>query len=117
MAPNCAAIHYNIQAPNCGDCPSSTQHNRVVCHDMEVGQDLTCSFSVQNFRTCDDVTGNKSIPVNVTLKGTACTNSQGHIFIILFCSIQCHLLLVLWLFLTTLTQLGNLWVSQHGLTN
>ena len=71
VAPNCAAIHYNILEQNCGRCPSTTQHNRVVCHDMDVGQNLTCSFVVQNFRTCDGVAGNMSIPVNITLQGTA----------------------------------------------
>ncbi len=69
VAPNCAAIHYNILAQDCGICPSTTQHNTVVCHDMQVGQNLTCSFVVQNFRTCDVVAGNISIPVNVMLKG------------------------------------------------
>ena len=69
VAPNCAAIHYNILAQNCGICPSATQHNTVVCHDMEVDQNLTCSFVVQNFRTCDGVAGRMSIPVSIMLKG------------------------------------------------
>ena len=69
MAPNCAAIHYNILAQNCGNCPSSTPHTTVVCHDMNVGANLTCSFVVQNVRTCDDITGNMSDPVKVHLKG------------------------------------------------
>ena len=71
MAPNCAAIHYNIMDENCGDCPSTTQHNRIVCHDMDVDRNLTCSFVVQNFRKCDGVAGNMSIPLNVTLRGMA----------------------------------------------
>ena len=80
MAPNCAAIHYNILDQNCGNCPSTTQHNRVDCHNMEVGRNLTCTFKVQNIRTCDNVAGNTSIPVNVTLKGNqlACTITQSH---------------------------------------
>ena len=70
VAPNCAAIHYNILTQNCGNCPSSTPHTTVVCHDMNVGADLTCSFVVQNVRTCDDITGNMSDPVKVHLKGS-----------------------------------------------
>ena len=69
MAPNCAAIHYKILAQNCGNCPSSTPHTTVVCHDMSIGDNLTCSFVVQNVRTCDDITGNMSDPVKVHLKG------------------------------------------------
>ena len=66
VAPNSyyAALHYNILKQNCGRCPSTTQRNRVVCHDMDVGRNLTYSFVAQNFRTCDGVAGNMSIPVN-----------------------------------------------------
>ena len=71
VAPNCAAIHYNILDQNCGICPITTDHNRVVCHDMEVDRNLTCIFVVENFRACDDVAGDRSIPMNITLKGTA----------------------------------------------
>ena len=69
VAPNCSSLHYNILAQNCGNCPSATQHSTVVCHDMEVDQNLTCSFVVQNFRTCDGAAGSMSNPVNVMLKG------------------------------------------------
>ena len=69
VAPHCTAIHYKIAHNNCGDCPSTTPHNTVVCRDMNVGMNLTCSFVVQNLRTCDDIIGNRSAPVEVTLKG------------------------------------------------
>ena len=70
VAPHCSAIHYNLLTNDkCGECPSTTSHNTVTCHDHAVGENITCSFRVQNVRTCDDITGNTSLPVQVNLKG------------------------------------------------
>ena len=69
VAPNCAAIHYNILAQHCGICPSTTSHNTVVCHDMEINGNVICSFAVQIVRSCDGIVGNASNPVQVILKG------------------------------------------------
>lgn len=74
VAPYCAAIHYNILAHNCGICPSTTPHNTVVCHRMEGFDNMTCSFIVQNVRTCDEINGTTSIPVIVFLKGNKLLN-------------------------------------------
>ena len=69
VVPNCAAIHYNILAHNCGICPSTTTHNMAVCHGIDTFGNLTCSFIVQNVRSCDNVTGNMSSVLTVILKG------------------------------------------------
>ena len=84
VAPNCAAIHYNIFAQDCGICPGTTSHNTVVCHDMEIIGKVICSFAVQIVRSCDGAVGNTSNSIQVMLKGISA--KRTHTFTVKECS-------------------------------
>ena len=45
-ATNCPGIHYDIQASNCGSCPTTTNHTNVTCTDIP-NNSVVCKFTVQ----------------------------------------------------------------------
>ena len=45
VASDCPAIHYNINASNCGSCPTTTNHTTVTCTDVPTNG--MCTFAVQ----------------------------------------------------------------------
>lgn len=68
---HCQDIHYNIIAKNCGViCPRVTTHSTTLCNSGVIGDTLCIfSFAIQTV-VCQDIVGNSSDPVSVTLKGT-----------------------------------------------
>ena len=57
-APDCAAIHYNIEASNCGSCPTTTNHTNVTCSDVH--NNSVCTFAIQNV-VCGNISGDSKI--------------------------------------------------------
>ena len=59
---NCSAIRYNISAPNCGSCPTTTNHTSVTCTDVPSDGGI-CTFTVQ-ILVCENYIGsaNHSFP-------------------------------------------------------
>ena len=56
VAQACSALWYNINASNCGTCPSTTISTSAVCTDIEVDGEKICHFSVSTV-VCSDITG------------------------------------------------------------
>ena len=65
---------------NCGVCPNSSEHTvTVTCTNMPIdGQ--TCTFIVQT-KECGSIVGNRSDPLQVTLRGKSCNNHTAYIYI------------------------------------
>ena len=59
-------ISYAITS-DCGDCPTSTATNTVVCLDVPVNN-RTCSFTVRTV-ACGSIDGTHSNSISVALKG------------------------------------------------
>ena len=64
VAPDCPAVHYNILASNCGNCPTFTSHTNVTCTDVPT-DGSNCTFAVQTV-ACGNLTGNVSEPISIT---------------------------------------------------
>jgi hypothetical protein len=66
---NCQTLQYNIET-DCGNCSSNPQSaTSVICSfDLSSIINNVCSFSVGTV-ICDDIAGNFSEPINITLKG------------------------------------------------
>jgi hypothetical protein len=48
IAPECPAIKYNIQASNCGSCPTTTNHTTVTCTKVPTnGGMYMCMFTIK----------------------------------------------------------------------
>ena len=68
VSPSFEAIHYLINASdNCGHCPNITNTTTVTCHGVSLDGEL-CIFALQTV-VCDDIIGNESRKVIVTLRG------------------------------------------------
>ena len=66
VTPMCSAIHYNINASNCGRCPIATNSTSVTCTDVEVDDEELCNFGVSTV-VCSDVIGvQKEVAVMLT---------------------------------------------------
>ena len=77
VEPSCEAIHYFINASNCGHCPNVTNNTTVTCTGFFLLDmyDQVCLLSVQTV-VCGSITGNESRNVQVTLRG------MSHLFCI-----------------------------------
>ena len=56
VAPACYALQYNINASNCGRCPSTTISTSITCTDVEVDGEEICRFGISTV-VCSDVIG------------------------------------------------------------
>ena len=65
IALECPDIHYKINASNCGNCPTTTNHTTVTCTNVPTNGN-TCTFAVQTI-VCRNIFGNISEPVAVLL--------------------------------------------------
>lgn len=65
---------YNIQASNCGNCPTSTNHTYATCKNVPTNGN-TCIFAIWTV-ICDDVVGNKSASVNITVFNSRPTSTE-----------------------------------------
>ena len=71
---DCPNLHYRVVASNCGQCPEITSNTTATCvgnyTNINFRDDIQpqCSFAVQAV-VCNDVAGNLSMAVNVTLPG------------------------------------------------
>ena len=66
---SCPAVHYNINATNCGKCPDTTTSNNVTCIiDNTITLPQTCTLTLQSV-VCGNVLGTYSEPVTVIMKG------------------------------------------------
>ena len=64
---NCSALHYNINATNCGECSETTTSNNVTCnYNSNLPQ--ICTLTIQTV-VCGNIVGTTSKPVAVLLKG------------------------------------------------
>ena len=54
-SPDCPAIHYNILASNCGNCPNTTNHTTAICTGVPTDNSM-CTFAVQTV-ACGNITG------------------------------------------------------------
>ena len=67
VGPLCEAIHYHINASNCGHCPGVTNDTTVTCSGFSLDNQV-CLLAVQTV-VCDNITGNESSRVQVILRG------------------------------------------------
>ena len=66
---SCFGLSYRIES-NCGICGNSSSTLFTTCFlNGSSTIDTTCSFAVATV-ICDDIVGNLSDPLNVTLRGT-----------------------------------------------
>ena len=76
IATECPDIHYVINASNCGNCPTTTNHTTVTCTDVPSDGNI-CTFALKT-QVCSDVFGKMSEPVFVVLgDNTAAKSSQA----------------------------------------
>ena len=69
VEPSCEAIHYLINASNCGHCPNVTNDTTVTCTGFTLDMyDQVCLLSVRTV-VCHNITGNESGNIQVTLRG------------------------------------------------
>ena len=66
VALSCEAVHFYINASNCGHCPNVTNDTTIRCTGFSLNQ--VCLLSVQTV-VCDNITGNESRRVEVILSG------------------------------------------------
>ena len=64
VSPGCPMVSYNIQASNCGSCPTTTNHTNITCTDIPINGS-TCAFAVQSV-ICGNPPGNFSDLISVT---------------------------------------------------
>ena len=67
VGPPCEAIHYHINASKCGHCPTVTNDITVTCTGFSLDNQVYL-LAIQ-IVVCDNITGNESSGVEVTLKG------------------------------------------------
>ena len=77
ISPQCPAIHYNISAKHCGNCPTTTNHTNITCTDvpmLEPESKILCTLTVQIIVCTNIIFGNTT--QDFQLKTTA-HNNQG----------------------------------------
>ena len=67
VAPPCEAIHYHINASNCGHCPGVMNDTTVTCFGFSLDNQV-CLLPVQTV-VCDNIADNESSRVQVILRG------------------------------------------------
>ena len=67
VVPSCKAIHYYINASNCGHCPNVTNDTTVTCTSFSLENQI-CLLAIQTV-VCDNITGSESRRVEVILRG------------------------------------------------
>ena len=70
VTPSCEAVHYLVNASNCGHCPNVTNDTTVICTDFTLGTtsyNQECLLSIRTV-VCN-ITGNESSSVQVNLRG------------------------------------------------
>ena len=68
-----ALIHYNIQASNCGSCPTITNHTNATCTEVPTNV-TTCMFAIQTV-VCGNITWSVEIITNNTFHHNMGTDS------------------------------------------
>ena len=76
VSPNCHAVLYNIQASNCGSCPTTTNHTTVTCTDIPTDVDI-CMFAVQAI-ICGNIHRNFSDVIHIALKNNTQFNCNSN---------------------------------------
>ena len=70
IADQCLTVHYVIIAKNCGNCLTSTTFTNATCtYNVLTDDNITCSFAIETV-ICENITGKRSNPLYVRLKGT-----------------------------------------------
>ena len=69
VSPDCQALHYRINATNCGQCPNTANTNSVTCAiPTSIGFDQTCVLTVKAV-VCGNASGIPSEPLVFVMKG------------------------------------------------
>ena len=68
ISARCPAVQYRIVASNCGQCPNITPNTTATCTGPFPLNDVQCLFALQTI-VCDDIVGNVSMAVSVTMRG------------------------------------------------
>ena len=69
VEPLCEAVHYLINASNCGHCPNVINDSTVTCTGFSLDMyDQVCLFSVRTV-VCGNIIRNESRSIQVTLRG------------------------------------------------
>ena len=55
----CHDVIFNIQASNCGSCPTTTKYTSATCTDVPTDGSM-CTFAVQTV-VCGNITGNTNV--------------------------------------------------------
>lgn len=63
----CTTLHYKIHATDCGFCPPATVNPEMTCGGI-ILDGRVCTVQIET-SFCDQIVGNLSVPVSVTLKG------------------------------------------------
>ena len=77
ISSQCPAIHYNINAKRCGNCPATTNHTNITCTDVPMSEsesEILCTLNVQVIVCTNIISGNTT--QGFKLKTTA-HNNQG----------------------------------------
>ena len=88
VALSCASIYYEVRT-SCGICPNRTSSNFAYCSISDVPNNV-CEFSVRSV-VCDDLAGNWSIPITVSLQGM-CNSCINHSSCMHACMHACMLM-------------------------
>ena len=70
----CHDVIFNIQASNCGSCPTATRYTNVTCTDIPTDGSM-CTFAVQTV-VCGNTTGNTRITLPL-LDDRGSSNTPG----------------------------------------
>ena len=69
VAPSCPAIHYVINATNCGTCPTATNSTFITCTNPHL--EAVCNLDVQSV-VCDSLVGRTAGSIQVMIRGNLC---------------------------------------------
>ena len=75
VAPDCSTVHYNINASNCGSCPTTTDHTNATCTDVQTNGGV-CTFTVSVVVCKSDITNQDGV-INVMLGSYAARPKTG----------------------------------------
>ena len=69
VSPDCQAVHYKVNATNCGQCPNTADSNSVTCTiPTNIAFEQNCVLAVEAV-VCGDVSGIPSEPIVFAMKG------------------------------------------------
>ena len=66
VEPSCPAIHYTINASNCGSCPVITNETYMTCTNPPLG--TSCDIDIRTV-VCDDIVGMNTESIHIIIKG------------------------------------------------